>query len=520
MKLNVVAYLIKEGFTESDAIDESKAPQKLDLNIRDTECSLFLKESFSRPKWSEIFARVSEIDNRLFDSKSVQGLLLVNVLDRLIAFTFGHARSLIIPSAIERGFGLKVTLNLGNSEQIKSIDKSTLEKVSLNTRSQTSKNTNVNDFDFEFDQEILKSICAVVENEDSDELETVSGSDSVSIYTQIELDEIPNLAMRLISAYQSDRYQEKYPWVDFIQAVSDPLLLAELNNELIELINNDRLDDVWISPPEIVDYNDFSGFVYKQRKGQELCFHQELDLSVYLAEAKVKQPIESIELLKRRAILIFNGSEQQINSWSIFSCLNSEIVLHDETFILNDGKWYRVDREFSDSVNSFFSALEFSDIEFPPYQNMKEGEYLREIADGENFALLDQKWVYPAGTGNGYRIEFCDLLSQCDSFIHVKRYGSSSVLSHLFAQATVATEFLMNDQTIQQQVNDHLEDTYLSVNFDNNQIPRRYRIILAIMQKTPGELHLPFFSKVNLRHHARRLQNMGFTVELAKITLT
>ncbi|EOX3960635.1 TPA: DUF6119 family protein [Vibrio diabolicus] len=26
-----------------------------------------------------------------------------------------------------------------------------------------------------------------------------------------------------------------------------------------------------------------------------------------------------------------------------------------------------------------------------------------------------------------------------------------------------------------------------------------------------------FFSKVNLRHHSRRLQNMGFTVELAKI---
>ncbi|MCZ0757647.1 TIGR04141 family sporadically distributed protein [Vibrio diabolicus] len=30
-------------------------------------------------------------------------------------------------------------------------------------------------------------------------------------------------------------------------------------------------------------------------------------------------------------------------------------------------------------------------------------------------------------------------------------------------------------------------------------------------------MHLPFFSKVNLRHQSRRLQNMGFTVELAKI---
>ncbi|CEA00834.1 hypothetical protein BN1049_00187 [Pseudomonas saudimassiliensis] len=516
MKLNVVCYLIKEGTTEDDALDKDKISKRTPIEINGVLCGLYIKKSRSEPKWSKLFNDVDGIDPNIFRSESVRGLLVVNIENRIFAFTFGHGRSMLKSFMVERGFGLRVTLNLGDSDQIKSIDKSTLEKVSLNTRSQTSKNTNVNDFDFEFDQEILKSICAVVEDNDSESSEVVSGCDSVSINTEIELDKFPELAKRLLVAYRDDKYQEKYPWVDFIQFVADPSLLQELNEEMANLLNEEKYDDVWISPPEVIDYNDFSGFVYKIKNGQSPCLHGELDLSSYIAESKPRKPI-TIDSLKRREIYKFNAEEKNIGGWPVFHCMNCELTLNDETYILNDGKWYRIDSEFSEAVNNFFNSLDKCRIEFPPYNGMKEGEYLRKISDGENFALLDQQWIHPKGTGN--RLEFCDLLSQCDAFIHVKKYGSSSVLSHLFSQASVATDFLMNDPSVQEQVNKHLEETYLSVNFNSEDSPRKYRIVLAIMQKNAGDLHLPFFSKVNLRHHARRLINMGFKVELAKINI-
>tara|TARA_B100002003_G_C14124073_1_gene540677 strand:+ start:413 stop:1966 length:1554 start_codon:yes stop_codon:yes gene_type:complete len=517
MKLNLVCYLIKEGADEEDALDNEKLSKRTAIEIEGVPCGLYIKKSNSEPKWSKLFNKINGIDPNIFRSESVRGLLVVNIENRLFAFTFGHGRSMIKSFMVERGFGLRVTLNLGDSERIKSIDKSTLEKVSLNTRSQTSKNTNVNDFDFEFDQEILKSICAVVENNDSESSEIVSGCDSVSITTEIELNTFPDLAKRLLVAYRDNKYQKRYPWVDFIQVVSDPSLLQRLDEEMVKLINEENYDGVWISPPEVIDYSDFSGFVYKIKKGQSPCFHGELDLPIYIAESKLKKPIK-IDALKRREILKFNAEEKGIGGWPVFHCMNCELILNGETYILNDGKWYRVDSEFSDSVNNFFSSLDKCKIELPPYNGMKEGDYLRKVADGENFALLDQKWIHPKGTGN--RLEFCDLLSQCDAFIHVKKYGSSSVLSHLFSQASVATDFLMNDSSVKDQVNKHLEDTYLSVNFNSEDSPRKYRIVFAIMQKNSGDLHLPFFSKVNLRHHARRLINMGFKVELAKINIT
>lgn len=517
MKLNVVSYLIKEGIKEEDALDKDKIPKRIPITIKNTPCGLYVKKSRSEPRWSKLFSGLNTIDQNIFKSEGVKGLLVVPVEGRLLAFTFGHGRSMIKSFMVERGFGLRVTLNLGDSEQIKSIDKSTLEKVSLNTRSQTSRNTNVNDFDFEFDQEILKSICAVVENnKDDDSCEVVSGCDSVAINTDIELDDFSELAKRLLIAYSDNKYQEKYPWVDFIQAITDPSLLEKLNFNMVEIVNSSGFDKVWISPPEIVNYNDFSGFVYKVKRGQNPCYHGELDFSTYIAESKLRRPI-TIDMLKRREIRIYNAGEQDVDGWPVFNCMNCELDLDGEIYILNDGKWYRVDSGFAESVNTFFNDLNGCEIVFPPYNGMKEGDYLRSIADGENFALLDQQWIYPKGTGN--KLEFCDLLSQCDAFIHVKKYGSSSVLSHLFSQASVAADFLMNDESVQEQVNKHLENTYLSVNFKKEDSPRKYRIVLAIMQKNIGDLHLPFFSKVNLRHHARRLINMGFKVELAKIEL-
>ncbi len=51
--------------------------------------------------------------------------------------------------------------------------------------------------------------------------------------------------------------------------------------------------------------------------------------------------------------------------------------------------------------------------------------------------------------GGGYsRIEFCDLFSKSKQMIHVKRYGGSSVLSHLFNQGLVSGECTPQDTVL------------------------------------------------------------------------
>ena len=62
MKLNMVAYLIKEGITEGQVIDFEKDPERIEFHIKGVSTALYLKKSFSKPRWSDLFKDQNEFD--------------------------------------------------------------------------------------------------------------------------------------------------------------------------------------------------------------------------------------------------------------------------------------------------------------------------------------------------------------------------------------------------------------------------------------------------------------------------
>ncbi|MDT3280692.1 TIGR04141 family sporadically distributed protein [Shewanella scandinavica] len=515
MKRNVVAFLSKEGLTLKDVQNGKKQFTSHHKNEED-DLVLCLSNHTSQADWSSLFSDY-DIGDQHFKQKSVKGAFFVKVENRYVIFTFGHGRSLIEKLSIERGFGLRVSMNLGDPEQLKSIDKSTLDRVARNTRSQVALNSGIQDFDFAFDHEILKSITAIVSKGD-EELEMVSGNDSVSLYTEIEADKFRDIAERLVTAYFSDNYKEQYPWAEFIGLESDPEIVKQLESILVEKFKAESIDGFWLAPPKIIDYHDFSGFVYstKSIRSEAPCKHPELQLDAFLVEAPFKNKASiSINTLKAKEIYLYNGSDQHLESIGFFESLNGELDFNGWKYVLNDGHWYHVKQSFAKEVESYFDLLpRWQGLEDKPYKDQRECCYLRRIADGEQIAVLDQHWVRHKNVKQNY--EFCDLLTQCNRIIHVKHYGGSSVLSHLFAQATNGLDMMLNCPEIIPQVQEHLENTYISFDFSPSE-KRVHTIVLAIISPHSGVLHIPFFSKVNLRHHAREIQNKGFPVELAKI---
>lgn len=515
MKRNVVAFLSKEDLSIKDIQSKKK---EFSSYFKDDEDDLVLclSSHTSPAEWASLFSGYN-IGEMHFRQKTVKGAFFVKVERRYVIFTFGHGRSLIDKSAIERGFGLRVSMNLGDPEQLKSIDKSTLDRVARNTRSQVARNSGIQDFDFAFDHEILKSITAIVNKSDED-LEMVSGNDSVSLYTEIEADKFKDIAERLVLAYFDDKYKDEYPWAEFIGLESDPEIIEKLESLLVQKFKENDIGGFWLAPPKIIDYHDFSGFVYstKSVRNEAPCKHPELKLDVFLAVApfKSKESI-SITTLKTKDIFLFNGDDRQIDSFGFFDSLNGELEFNGLKYVLNDGRWYHVKQSFAKEVESYFDSLpRWDGLEKKPYKDLRECCYLRRVADSEQIAVLDQHWVRQKDVKQNY--EFCDLLTQCGRIIHVKHYGGSSVLSHLFAQAANGLNMMLNCPEVIPQVQEHLEDTYISFDF-SPQGKRLHKIVLAIIYPHQGDIHIPFFSKVNLRHHAREMQNKGFTVELAKI---
>lgn len=515
MKLNVTVFLLKEDRLRINAIPNRSHVNHVEFEVKDCKADFYWKRNSSTPKWSRLFENIDGVEIAKMQGKSVQGVLVLERNDRIFCFTFGHARHLIDPYAIERYFGLKVALSLSDPALIKSIDKTNLDKIPLRSRSQSSKYISITEFDFTFDWEILKSLTGVVEGMNDEDYEVVSGSDSVSLNTNIDLNTLPKLADRLLKAYSDDGYKLKYPWIDYIVPLRDYDLSEELDLLVLDKINNKNYEEIWMAPPEVIDYGNFQGFCYKHRSGNSSqTTHPDLDLESCLRTKGIEGKV-SVNNLRNTKIFLYDADDKQLEAWTLYLCLNAELEHNDCLYLLSEGGWYQVERKFSSQINNYFNSFPRSNIDFPFFQGQHEGEYLKKIADGKFFYLMDQKLVKPSEAKSS--IEFCDLLTINHEIIHVKKYSNSSVLSHLFSQAYVSAESLLRAPEIISQVNEYLKGFSYKFVFDPAKQPRESKIILAIMQKKHGGLHMPFFSKVNFKQYSQRLSDMGYKVELKKI---
>ncbi|MEX6220773.1 TIGR04141 family sporadically distributed protein [Providencia hangzhouensis] len=106
--------------------------------------------------------------------------------------------------------------------------------------------------------------------------------------------------------------------------------------------------------------------------------------------------------------------------------------------------------------------------------------------------------------------------------MHAKhRKGGSSGLSHLFAQASIASELILSDEEFRNAARVVIKDNYGNAAMDL--VPAKkiksseFEIVLLILGCDNKKLlkDLPFFSKVNLMNTYSNLTRRGFKVTVA-----
>ena len=208
-----------------------------------------------------------------------------------------------------------------------------------------------------------------------------------------------------------------------------------------------------------------------------------------------------------------------IYDWQLFKCINCEITDANHTYVLNNGKWDEVASDFATAVSDTCRQVQPSETSLPIYEDRDEAAYNARVATSalNRFVSLDRRAVvFPSSPS---RIEFCDLYTDTKEMIFVKRYGDSSVLSHLFAQGVVSAETFRRERRFREIVNQHLPETHALAGLVDNMNSQDFTVTFAIVSDSAKPLHesLPFFSKVNLRNAVKLLESNGYKVRLAKI---
>lgn len=521
-------YLIKESYTNHEDILKN-FHDLLKEEVRDGEeivGTLYYGDSHSyEPSWIKDFFGSSfnnkeekgERKLRLFNASS-KAILLIEHQKNIFAIPFGYGWNLLKHGVWEERFGLKITLNSLGPSNLRRIDKKNMSSVPKDTSEQLSREGEADDFGIDIEQDLIQSITG----KSKDEMfgKTITGKDALNVSIKVNISGIKDFLEKCYQKYKSDEYKKEFGWIDQISEIKDLNLINSLNNRLIENVNNREFEKTWMAVPELINWADVAGFAFKNTKNKSL-WKDDILLLDFLDSLTDKEKNKiTVDLLKKKKIYCYSMKNEQIKKqWSGYNCFYCECSDEDnKIFLLSNGKWYEIENNFSKQVDNDFQTLrnKRSSFNLPTYQHQNENDYNKKVAEVDSkYFCMDRKNI-PHGGGYS-KIEFCDLLNQDKKIIHVKHYGGSSVLSHLFSQGVVSGELFIAEKGFREKVNNELPDSFKIKNIEDRPNASDYEIVFAIISSKDSDLEIPFFSKVSLRNAKRRLETYGYKVTLQKI---
>ncbi len=467
-----------------------------------------------------IQGQLEEVTNR-----TNAAVLLVRRRRRIFAFTFGYGWRFLREDLLEPDFGLKSALNGVQHDSLQSLDSFAVEEQTVHRRSQASRASGLQVFGIDVSRDILRAVTGRPRK--GVPLQAITGSGNtlaVSAHTDFKgLGEVTDL---LLSLYRKRTYREHFDFVDFVQRVSDPRQIEELDERVLtDLGSADPTS--YFAPPEPIDFGRVHQFGYTGARRQRTA---DMDIAVYLAN--LDEEALSIELLHRHRVSAYgDDQETAIDAWPVYKCIVFETIVGESRFVLTAGQWFEIARDFAARIRHAVGRIPVSGLRLPEVNRLAnrrletEPAYNARVARQNNsMALLDGKSARCLGTTTG--IEVCDLLSDDGDLIHVKhRKGGSSSLSHLFAQGRMSAEALLKDADFRRDGRRFLRnlratwEARIPANIPN---PRDFCVVFAILggnQNHPGQ-DLPFFSQLNLVRTFQALNPLQYRVAVLGVPVS
>jgi uncharacterized protein (TIGR04141 family) len=508
--------LLKEGMGRADAVrDTESVDSRVVAAIDPKEPSLFIAARPPHPpRWQAFLApHVSGTLEGLFAASSA-AVLLVAASGRLFAITFGQGRHLLDPDAYEQDFGLKVVLNSVAPDQIKSVDAKTIDETTMHTRLDRSRDSSFSAFGLDVSRDLVRAVTGTPRDETL--AGRLTGSDALGINTRAQVPDLPALCERLLKEYESREYKTHFDFIDFLRPEKRADRIHELQDKLVAALVERNIDDVHLAAPEPVDWLEVAGFRFStQPEGSDP--DNDPRISVYLGSRGGDEL--DLNALKDDRVHALSGDGEISRSWQIYRCIVYQVEIGDELYVLSAGDWFRVSVDFKEQVYAYVQSLQSYEGLPDASHGTREDKYNVEAARAIDGLCLDQKLVFDGGPD---RMEVCDVLTRDGGLIHVKHRGSSSTLSHLFAQGVNSAERLLSDPEFRRQARQRASEgdtAFSDVLPVDRPDPEDHEVTFAVITRSARDtpLTLPFFSLVSLRAAARRLQALGFPISVAAV---
>ena len=292
-------------------------------------------------------------------------MLLVRVTrdegDRWVAFIFGPGRDLLERDWLERGFGLRVCLNLAYPRgealegptlppRLKTINANTIEEVSDETRRRASRSVPLENFGIDVRRDLMAGVAAYPV--DSREWgKVVQGATPFRHSTALEFDELGDRARRLVEVWSGDDFRDRFSFVEHIRPIDDERVNV-LESIVLHLLASDDHGGFDLVPPEDLGSEAVAAFKLPEEAGTS--YNPELTLAEYLRY--VGNTRLDIERLIDDRIRAVDSRGQVLGTAPVFDFVTGQVVFDGRTYVLSEGLFYEVDEEFLNELTAGMRA--------------------------------------------------------------------------------------------------------------------------------------------------------------------
>lgn len=471
------------------------------------------------PEWKMVLEKLTRDTISISDNSSNKAVVVFKYKQRYLSLTYGYGKSMLNEDTIERNFGLIVAANLIDPNKIRSLNSMTIEDTIVDTQKQAVNFSTQDSFQINQNSEILKSVSGAPNLETTAKF--IVGSDSITATQKMNIENIKKSIRFYYDTYQKIDYVDKgFGWLNNIKRVKDKTKSDLLNSKLEKDIIDEE-SNIVVGPNKILDWEDIVGFyITGLGNSKEPDISISLDYEKYLRCLRAKPEIKILNKLKRDKIKAVTDQENHFSISSVYDGIVYETTHDNERYLLCYGDWYKVDEDFFNRIRERVESAPSCELVFPACNTGDgEGQYNLTVEESnENYFSLD-KQNYPIPGHGRSKVEPCDILTKDKKFVHVKKGGSSSTLSHLFAQGLVAARLLSNDVGFRSHVNEKVTGKFGADFIKDTDKNNDFEIVYAIIDHRDKDLvdTLPFFSLVNLAQTLDQLDAMDYNYSLMKI---
>ncbi len=537
-------FLAKKDATIDTIFDPSKdvltrhSAQKHDFTVDSISCRFIYFETAStrtNPPWLDfVNENLSEGNAITFraQSRSANGILLMAVAERVVAATFGRsAGSYLDKSALEPDFGIRTAMNMCGNEAIRQTRTKSHAIIPTQIDRQVGKPSDTFVFGLS-EAEDLRYISAHIKG---DKNITLQGRNSLTLKvigeTKLTWESLVARCRDFLEAYKQRDYATLFPNYKNFQQTSDKEALR-LDETLIELLRARDFQRIQIGIPEFISEEDYS-FSYSNNSVRENAIYAFLDVRQLNEHLKLDDI--TIDKVKSKYIYAYSHIEDRIlpyRKWKLYNCILFEVEMEGRYYVLSDGRWLEVDREFYGGIVKFVSEVlheepceslyENIDISDNEAKQNKEQIFNKEVCKRQPRAILFDRAKLRIGNSRKDK-EFCDILDFTDEglvrIIHCKPYKDSSSTSYLFSQAQLYCEAFVSDRTFLNEIRAHIEgsgnsykDTYLEhIKEDLGEVNGHHYIVCLWLlynqsEPKPSKENMPLMAQYELKLMHDRLR--------------